>query len=123
GSDADGDDLTYLWTGPSGATAGAAISQSLPIGTHVFTLSVDDHNGGFASDTAAVTVADTTAPEITAVTTTPAVILQTHHAMVPVVVSASIADCDRFASCKIISVTSNEPDDGLGDGDTATDWK
>ena len=123
GSDADGDALTYEWTGPSGATAGAALSLSLPVGTHIFTLTVDDHNGGFASDMVVITVVDATAPVITAVTATPSVILQTNHAMVPVAVSASITDCDPSALCKIVSVTSNESDDGLGDGDTATDWK
>jgi Right handed beta helix region/K319L-like, PKD domain len=123
GSDPDGEALTYTWTGPSGATAGPAVSMSLPVGTHVFTLTVDDHNGGFASDTVVITVLDTMAPEVTALTATPSVILQTNHEMVPVVVSASISDCDSPASCRIVSVTSNEPDDGLGDGDTATDWK
>ena len=123
GSDADGDALTYVWTSPSGATAGAALSVSLPVGTHVFTLSVDDHNGGFASDQVVITVADTKAPEITAVSATPSVLLQANHSMVPVTVSASITDCDQSASCKIVAVTSNEPDDGLGDGDTAIDWK
>jgi hypothetical protein len=38
-------------------------------------------------------------------------------------VTASITDYDSSASCKIVSVTSNEVDDGLGDGDTAIDWK
>jgi hypothetical protein len=123
GSDADGDALTYAWTGPSGPTAGATLSISLPIATYVFTLAVDDHNGGFASDVVVVTVVDATPPEITAVTATPSRILQTNHAMVPVSVNASITDCDPSASCKIVSVTSNEPDNGLGDGDTPIDWK
>jgi hypothetical protein len=122
-SDADGDALTYAWTGPSGATAGAALSLSLPVGTYVFTLTVDDHNGGVASDSVVVTVVDAKAPQITAVTATPSVILQTNHTMVPVAVSASITDCDPSASCTIVSVTSNEPDNGLGDGDTPVDWK
>ena len=43
--------------------------------------------------------------------------------MVPVSVTASITDCDPSAWCKIVSVTSNEPDNGLGDGDTPIDWK
>jgi K319-like protein len=123
GSDADGDALTYAWTGPSGSTAGATLSLSLPIGSYVFTLNVDDHNGGVASDSVVITVIDAKAPEITAVAATPSMLLQTNHTMVPVAVSASITDCDPSASCKIVSVTSNEPDDGLGDGDTANDWR
>lgn len=107
---------------PPGSTTGQAVSLSLPVGIHVFTLTVDDHNGGFASDTVVITVLDTAVPEITALTATPSVIPQTNHEMVSVVVSASISGCDSTASCRIVSVTSNEPDDGLGDGDTATDW-
>jgi Right handed beta helix region len=123
GSDADGDPLTYTWTGPSGTTIGAELPVSLPVGAHVFTLAVDDQNGGFASDSAVITVTDTRAPEITAVTATPSMILQTNHAMVSVAVNVSVSDCDPGVSCKIVSVTSNESDDGLGDGDTAVDWK
>jgi hypothetical protein len=123
GSDPDGDALTYAWTGPSGTTAGAALALALPVGTYVFTLTVDDHNGGVASDSVVVTVIDTKAPVITAVTATPSVILQTNHTLVPVAVDVSLTDCDPSASCKIVSVTSNEPDNGLGDGDTPVDWK
>lgn len=32
------------------------------------------------------------------------------------------ANCDQGLSCKITSVSSNEPENGLGDGDTAPDW-
>jgi hypothetical protein len=97
--------------------------RSLPVGTYPFTLTVDDGSGAFASDRVVVTVADTDAPAITAVLATPSIILQTNHQMVPVVVSASITDCDSAASCRIVSVTSNEPEDGMGDGDTAPDWE
>ena len=123
GSDPDGDALTYAWTGSSGAAAGATLSLSLAAGTHVFTLTVDDGNGGSASDVVVITVVDATAPEITAVTATPSVIQQANHGMVPVALSASIAGCDASVSCRIVLVKSNEPDDGLGDGDTAGDWK
>jgi hypothetical protein len=41
--------------------------------------------------------------------------------MVPITLSAITSDAVGVVSLKIISVTSNEPDNGLGDGDTAGD--
>ena len=42
----------------------------------------------------------------------------------PVVVSVSASDqCGGSVSCRIVNVTSNEPEDGLGDGDTSPDWE
>ena len=43
--------------------------------------------------------------------------------MVPVTVTVDATDlCDPNFSCEIISVTSNEPVNGVGDGDTSPDW-
>ncbi len=44
--------------------------------------------------------------------------------MVQVTVNASASDnCDGNPVCKISSVSSNEPENGLGDGDTSPDWE
>lgn len=44
--------------------------------------------------------------------------------MVAVTVAVSVSDtCDTTPSCHIISVSSNEPVNGLGDGNTAPDWE
>ena len=44
--------------------------------------------------------------------------------MVPVTVTVSASDnCTAAPGCRIISVSSNEPIDGLGDGDTVPDWE
>ncbi len=45
-SDADDDELTYTWTGPftegDGTVTGEVVEVTLPLGTHIITLTVDD---------------------------------------------------------------------------------
>ena len=123
GSDPDGDVLTFTWTSSAGGASGPSPSFSLPAGTYTFTVTANDGNGGFATDSVVVAVLDTTPPTIDAVTATPSVISPANHAMVPVVVRAAASDgCGAAVSCRIVAVTSNEPADGLGDGDTSPDW-
>ena len=46
------------------------------------------------------------------------------HKMVPVTIAVSTFDnCDPAPICKIISVTSNEPENGSCDGNKAPDWE
>jgi hypothetical protein len=65
-SDPDNDTLTFEWTGPFGTLAGASISPTLPLGTTILTLKVDDGRSGTATDTVSVTVRDTSSPVVTA---------------------------------------------------------
>jgi hypothetical protein len=124
GSDAEGDPLTYSWSGPFGTAAGATVSVSLPAGVHVITLTVRDAHGGQATDTVVITVKDVTPPVIKSVTATPSVINKTTHEMVPVTIAASATDgCAGAVTCKIVSVTSNEPISGTGGGDLSPDWQ
>jgi hypothetical protein len=60
-SDADGDPLTYTWTGPFGTATGPHLTVTLPAGTSTVTLTVSD---GLASDTD--TMKATVYPPITA---------------------------------------------------------
>ena len=123
-SDPDGDALTYTWTSSLGTTTGATISLTPPVGTYTSTITVDDGNGAFASDTVVVTVLDVTPPTISSPMANPSVISVADHRMVPVVVSVLASDqCGGSVSCRIVNVTSNEPVDGLGDGDTSLDWE
>jgi hypothetical protein len=66
-------------------------------------------------------IKDTTAPSISSVTTNAPSLWPPNHKMVAITVSASATDLVGVTSLKVISVTSNEPDNGLGDGDTAGD--
>lgn len=64
---------------------------------------------------------DTTAPAVTCAVT-PNRIWPPNHKMVDVSASVNVTDATAGpAGFKLISATSNEPDDGLGDGDTAND--
>jgi hypothetical protein len=123
--DPDGDPLMYSWTDAlnNEIATGPTPAVTLPLGTHILTLTVDDGQGGTDTDTVEITVQDTTAPTISKVGASPDTLWSPNHKMVPVAVSVSATDvCDPSVSCEIISVTSNEPLDGLGDGNTSPDW-
>ncbi|HEV8383250.1 MAG TPA: PKD domain-containing protein, partial [Candidatus Acidoferrales bacterium] len=59
-SDPDGDTLTYTWTGPfpegGGTVTGVNPAITLPIGVHTIHLTVDDGNGGTATDDVVITI-------------------------------------------------------------------
>ncbi|MGZ4962617.1 MAG: hypothetical protein ACXWKG_02470 [Limisphaerales bacterium] len=59
-------------------------------------------------------------PVVLSANATPNVLFPPNHQLVPVTIN--ITSQGEFASCKIISVTSNEPINGRGDGNTSPDW-
>jgi hypothetical protein len=108
-TDPDGDTLTYTWTGSFGTASGGNPTVNLALGTHTIALTVSDGRGGTASDTVIVKVVDTTPPTISSVSASPAKLWPPDKKMVPVTVKAEAADNCGGISCKIISVSSNEP--------------
>jgi len=111
--DPDGDPITLVQSPPS----------PYPVGMTFVTLTATDDKGASSSCTATVTVVDTQPPIISSVTASPNVLWPPNHKMVPVVVAISAEDnCEEAVTCRITSVSSNEPVDGLGDGDTSPDW-
>jgi hypothetical protein len=71
-----------------------------------------------------VVVKDTTPPVIESLTASPNVLWSPNHKMARVTVNASTSDnCGGKLVCRITSVSSNEPVNGLGDGDTSPDWE
>jgi hypothetical protein len=121
--DADGDPLNYTWTWDSGSSTSVSPTIQLPLGTFTITLVVNDGIVDSYPDTVTITVIDTP-PEITSITASPDTLWPPNHKMVEVSVDVSAADnCDPNPVCMIISVTSNEPEDALGDGATAPDWE
>lgn len=129
--DADGEIVSYAWDFDNDGT----IDESGPsptvehvygttyIGTVRLVVTDNDGNTGEAtSPVAVVEVPSTAPPEITSLQADPDTLWAPNHVMVPGTVSVSLADqCP--VDCRIVSVQSNEPENGLGDGDTAPDWE
>jgi hypothetical protein len=121
-SDTDGDPLTYTWTENSVAIAtGMNPTVILAYGTHTITLTVDDGKGGTATDGVVVTIVDTTAPVLT-LTVSPNTLWPPNHQYVTVTPTIAVTDaCAATTTVKLLTVTSNEPDYGLGDSDMPND--
>ena len=89
-----------------------------------YVLRVIDDVAQSAADTTAVQVVDTTAPTLAAVTATPNVLKPPNHQLVPVTVAVTATDsCDAQPVCQVTDVSSNEPENGTGDGNTSPDWE
>jgi hypothetical protein len=122
-SDAEGHAITYEWRGPFGTVTGAQPTVSLPVGRHEITLIAADGFGGASSDIVVIDVVDTTPPEIHSVMATPSSLWAPNHKMDPVAVTVDVSDvCDPSPTCRIVAVTSTEPVNGKGDGNTDPDW-
>jgi hypothetical protein len=101
---------------PSGST--------FPLGTTTVIAGAADAAGNSSSGTFTITVHDTTGPTFQSLTASPNVLWSPNHQMVAVNISAVVSDAvDAAPITRIISVTSNEPVNGSGDGDTAPDWQ
>jgi hypothetical protein len=123
-TDPDGDQLTFEWQGPFGTATGAQPTVLLPLGTHVIRMIADDGFGGVRVDEVVIQVVDTTPPEIRSAIPTPAELWAPNHKMVPVTIAVDVHDiCDATPTCRIVSVSSSEPANGSGDGNTAVDWE
>jgi hypothetical protein len=120
--DPDNDALAFSWTENGQALAtGANPSVSLPYGSHTITLTVDDGKGATATDTVVVSVVDTKAPCLD-VAMNPNVLWPPNHKYVTVSPNISVTDaCVESVTVQRVSAASSEPDNGLGDGDTAGD--
>src|SRR5262249_42700881 len=128
-SDVDGQALTFTWTSPSfpsgvtlSGTTPVVTTPPLPLGTHVITLTVADGVDGSAPDEVVVTVRDTTPPVLqlggTALSLWPPNHVFESLDVSSFVVAASDscdAAIDRDAA-HFSAATSDEPENGTGDG-------
>ena len=100
-----------------------ASGSTFVLGTTTVNCSSTDAHGNTAHGSFTVTVNDTTPPTITSVTPTPNNIWPDNHQMVDVTVAVVATDnCDTAPVSHILSVTSNQPINGPGDGNTTPDY-
>jgi hypothetical protein len=134
-SDMDGDALTVVWTlngaglqtntipaSSQPAPMMVSFTGTLPLGTNMVGITVTDTATNTASCSTIITVVDTTPPVIGRVTVNPMMLWPPNHKMVDITIHATVTDTCGPATWKILSVTSNEPVNGTGDGDTGPDW-
>jgi hypothetical protein len=130
--------VTAECTGPAGtpvvigqATAADVCDASLvignnapalfPLGATTVTWSARDDSNNTGTATQAVLVVDTTPPELV-VALSPDLLWPPNHKLERIQAALRVSDvCDPNPTVRLISVTSSEPDNGLGDGDTVGD--
>lgn len=95
--------------------------NTFPVGTTTVTATATSA-AGTASCNFTVTVNDTQAPAINNLSASPNNLWPPNHKMKDVAVNYTTTDnCPGTINCSV-TVTSNEPVNGTGDGDTAPDW-
>ena len=93
----------------------------LPLGTTQVAFTARDATGNPTMCQSPVRVSDTVGPQISVALST-TILGPPNHALVPVIATVSVSDrCDPAVSFQLFSITSNEPDNGLGDGDMPGD--
>jgi hypothetical protein len=134
-ADPDGDPLIVVWTidgeeqpaiqVPSG---GATTSAQVPfpvqlgLGEHTVSVAVTDGESVAVSCESVITVVDTTAPVINSIKPNPASLWPPNHKMKTVKVAVDADDACGEVTTRIVQVTSNEPVNDQGDGNTGPDW-
>jgi hypothetical protein len=90
--------------------------------TEQYALQVIDAFAQADEETTTVQVVDTSAPRLDTITATPNLLEPPNHTMVPVTVTVTVTDsCDSQPICQLTTVSSNEPENGHGDGNTTPD--
>jgi hypothetical protein len=98
---------------------GETLDLTFAVGVHTVTLRVTDSEGETSTDDVIVDVQDIT-PPVVDLMVDPAVIWPPNHKMVDIHATLDVADCSPV-TIVLVSVTSNEPDNDIGDGNHEPD--
>lgn len=110
------------YTGDCGTvTASQDTGTLFPVGTTTVTITGNRLDGTSDSCSFTVTVNDTEFPVVSTATVDKPTLWPANHQMELVTVNYTATD-NCSVDC-VLTVASNEPQDGLGDGDTSPDWE
>jgi len=107
--------------GVTSITYSKATGTTFLLGLTTVTVTAKDAAGNTSSGSFTVNVVDTTAPSIARVVPSQSVLWSPNHRMESITLAVDASDAVGIAGIRIISVSSSEPDNGLGDGDLAGD--
>ena len=96
-----------------------------PVGTTTVTATATRLDGSTQSCSFLVTVNDTEGPPVGPVSASPNILWSPNHTMnnVALAYEVGVDNCGGGVTCVVSSITSNEPQNGTGDGDTSPDWE
>ena len=134
-------DITKEASGPSGASVAFTVTatdlvdgnvtatcappsgSTFPLGTTTVQCSATDLHGNTGHGSFHVNVVDTTPPVVTSISASPDLLWPPDHKMNQITVKVTANDLvDPNPGSQITAVSSNQPIDGTGDGDTSPDW-
>lgn len=115
---------TDLVDGSRPVTCDHSSGATYPLGTTTVQCTSTDTHNNTAHGSFTITVQDTTPPTIVSITATPNILWPPNHKMAAISVSVIATDLvDPHPMSHIVSVTSNQPINGPGDGNTDPDWE
>jgi hypothetical protein len=92
-----------------------------PLGSTTVTWKATDDSNNMGTDTQIVRIVDTTPPELQ-LSVSPTELWPPNHKLATITAAVAARDvCDPSPVTRLVAITSNEPDDGKGDGGTTND--
>lgn len=117
---------TFTWSNGFGTAEGEIVEVELPLGESAIALDLEDERGFTGHDDVSITVVDTTPPVIESIEIPMACVWPPNHKYArfelgtDIIVEATDL-CDHELDVRIVQVTSDQPDNGNGDGNTVDD--